>query len=203
MSEPNYPILNRYEEVRTEGNLFQTEKDFQAQRLWIEEQVEKLGAAVHLFVTSTRRAEGGQNQEPFASGGVDPLYGDILDPEFFENPKDKDKRQINIRCIAEHAPSKQRLKKYGIEEEREAVFHFPFHVLKDKGLVTEFRFRGIDIGDLIEWDGSWYIILSTHRNSYFGQTTSNYFIAATANRYRPNAVPKEDHPQRANDPEDL
>jgi hypothetical protein len=201
MSNPEFgSILQQYEASRKEENTFQTQRDFDAQRRWVEEQAERLGAAVHLFVTSTQRAEGAQNEAPFASGGVDPLYGDILDPSFHDAPDERDQRQINIRCIVEHQPSKQSLKKYGIDEQREVIFHFPLSVLKDKGLVTPARFRGVDIGDLVQWDDSWYIVVTSHRSAYFGQTTGNYFTAAAAERYRPNSVPI-DNPAN-NDPEE-
>lgn len=181
-------ILKLFEETREEGNLFQSSIDFAAQQSWVEEQVRVLGAAVHLFITATQRSP----QGPRESAGVDPLYGDILDPEFFNEPADKDQRQFNLRALVEHHPTKQMLKRYGIDEEREVIFHFPFTVLESLGLVTEKRFRGIDPGDLVMWDGTWYITLSTHREAYFGQTISNYFTSTTCKRYRHNSVPTGD-----------
>jgi hypothetical protein len=177
-------ILAQFEASRTEGNLFQSKKDFDAQLQWVEEQVEKLGAAVHLMVTSTQRAPQGNLE----SAGVDPLYGDILNPEFLTGTPE-DQRQFNLRCIVEHHPSKQTLKRYGIDEEREVIFHFVFSKLEKVGLVTEKRFRGIDIGDLVFWDGTWYLVLSTHREAFFGQTVSQYFTSTTCKRYRHDSVP--------------
>lgn len=180
-------ILAQFEASRTEGNLFQTQRDYDAQYLWTKEQVEKLGASVHLFVTSNQR----DPQGPDENDSIDPLYGDILDPEFFSEPPERDKRKLNIRCLIEHHPSKQSLKRYGIDEVREVIFFFPFKTLKDLGLVTEHRFRGVDIGDLILWDGAWYIALNVHREAYFGQTISPYFTSVACIRYRHNAVPTE------------
>jgi hypothetical protein len=180
-------LLKQFEASRAEGNLFQSKLDFASQSRWVEEQVRRMGASVHLMVTSTQRAPQGPKQ----SAGVDPLYGDILDPEFFTD-EGRDERQFNLHALVEHHPSKQVLKRYGIEEEREVMFHVPFSVLEEKGLVTDLRFRGIDIGDLFLWDGSWYISLSVHREAYFGQTVSNYFTTATCKRYRHNSVPTND-----------
>lgn len=180
-------ILAQFEKSRLEGNLFQSTRDFDAQGRWVGEQVEKLGAAVHLMVTSTQR----EPQGNLESAGVDPLYGDILNPEFLSD-KPEDQRKFNLRCLVEHHPSKQTLKRYGIDEEREVIFHFVFETLKALGLVTSRRFRGVDIGDLVFWDGTWYLVLSTHREAYFGQTVSTYFTSTTCKRYRHDSVPIDD-----------
>lgn len=177
-------ILQQFEASRTEGNLFQSSRDYSAQNLWVLEQVEKLGAAVHLFVTANQRTP----QGPLETSGVDTLYGDILDPEYFSNPEEKDQRKFNLRAIVEHHPSKQVLKRYGIDEVRDVIFHVPFQRLVDVGLVTPTRFRGIDIGDLFLWDGTWFIVLSTHREAYFGQTISSFFTSCACMRYRHNSV---------------
>lgn len=183
---PEQSFLELFEKSRSEGNLFQSSIDYALQSRIVREQVEKLGAAVHLMVTSTMR----NPQGPTQSAGVDSLYGDILDPEFFADSPDQ--RQFNIRVLVEHHPSKQLLKKYGIDEEREVLFHFPFEALEERGLVTEERFRGVDIGDLVMWDGSWYIAVSVHREAYFGQTVSHFFTSISCKRYRHNSVPTED-----------
>ena len=175
-------ILQLFEEQRLQaeaGTLFQTQRDFDGQDRWVREQVEKIGAPVHLFPTSSQRDPQGIAQ----SAGVDPLDGDILNPEFFTDPEIVDERQFNMKCILEHEPSKQMLGKYGIDEQREVGFHFVKSVLRDKGLVTKRRFRGIDIGDLVFWDGTWYIIQNAHRDHYFGQTVNNYFVVGFASRY--------------------
>jgi hypothetical protein len=185
-------ILKRWEASRNKTGLFQGQRDFDAQNRWVKEQVEKLGGAVHLFVTSTQR---GLADGPLESAGVDPLYGDVLDPEWFADGDSKDQQKFNFRCLIEHQPSKQSLKRYGIEETRDVIFHFPFDKLKDEGLVTEVRHRGVDIGDIIEWDSTLYIVLSAHRESYFGQTVSNYFTSAACMRYKFNAVPTADTPE--------
>jgi len=186
MGSPEQSLLAQFEARRFKDNLFQSPRDYEAQGKWTQEQVEKLGAAVHLFLSSTERAPA---DGPGESAGVDPLYGDILDPEFIDDEGEYDKRKFNLRCIVEHSPSKQLLLRYGIEEERDVIFHFPYQKLVDEGIVTTRRFRGVDIGDLIEWDGTWYIVLSTHREAYFGQTVSNYFTSTSCKRYRANSVP--------------
>lgn len=192
MPRPEKSILQQFEESRNEGNIFQTQRDIDAQNRWIKEQVESLGAEVVLALTSTVRGPG---DGPGESAGVDPLYGDILDPQWFERTAEEEaQRKYNMRCLLDHAPSKQLLKRYGIEETRDVIFHFPFERLEEKGMVTKDRFRGIDIGDFVVWDGSWYIALSTHRESYHGNTVSHYFTSISCKRYAPNSVPTESTP---------
>lgn len=190
MGTPEQDLIVEFETRRrtTErATLFQTDRDFRAQDRWVREQVEKLGAPVHLLPTSTQRDPQGFLQ----SAGVDPLDGDILNPEFFTGPE-VDERQFDIRVIVEHEPSKQMLMKYGIDEQREVGFHFVKSILVEKELVTERRFRGLDIGDLVFWDGTWYILQNVHRDHYFGQTVNNYFVVGFASRYTHDNVPIAD-----------
>lgn len=190
MPHPEKSILQQYQEDLADDALFQSRTDFDAQNEWVREQVELLGAEVKLIQTSTERAPA---DGPGESAGVDPLYGDIIDPEWFEpTEEEKAQKKYDFRVIVEHEPSKQLLKKYGISEERDCIFHFPFEALRDRGLVSQKRFRGVAIGDLVLWDETWYIVLTTHRQAYFGQTTSHYFTTVMCMRYRPNSVPTED-----------
>lgn len=180
-------ILAQFEQSRLEGGLFQGDRDFTAQDRWVREGAKKRGAKVHFFPMNT-----GPNPENTDGAGVDPLYGDILDPEFLSNPDVKDERLFNLECYVEHRPSKQKLMKYGVDEQKDVIFHFPFSLLEEQGLVDKFRFRGTDLGDLILWDGTWYRIDAAHRGSFFGQRISHYFTAAICNRYRHNNVPTND-----------
>lgn len=181
-------ILQQLEAVRTEGGLHQTDRDFEAQKRWVVEGCQKRGGKIQYLPSVTvRRA---QADDPLSSGqGVDPLYGDILDPQFLESLN-----RLDMPCYIEHNPSEQRLKKYSISEHKEVIFHIPFSLLEEAGLVTARRFRGVDIGDLIVWDGSWYIVDAAHRGSFFGQRISHYFTAAICRRYHLNNVPTEDTP---------
>lgn len=186
-------ILAQFETSRLSAEddiLFQQQRDFEAQDRWVREQVQKLGAPVHLLPVSTER----NPQGIFQSAGVDPLDGDILNPEFLANPVELDQQKFNVRNIIEHEPSKQMLKKYGIDEEREVGFHFVKSILDDLGLVetNTRRFRGIDIGDLVFWDSTWYILQNVHRDHYFGQTVNPYFVVGFASRYPFDNVPIED-----------
>lgn len=179
--------LTEFEKIRKEGGLFQGDRDFSAQDRWVKEGTRKIGAKIHYLPVSTAR-----HPRSGESAGVDDLYGDILDPEFLDNEELVDQRKFNLECFVQHKPSKQLLKKYGIDEQREVIFHIPFSVLRDKGLVTDKRFRGSDIGDLVIWDGTWYMVYSSHRGSYFGQRVSHFFTAAVCDRYRLNNIPTED-----------
>lgn len=180
--------MQQLESARTEGGLWQSDRDFSAQERWVVEGCVKRGAKIQYLPSVTvRRAQG---NDPLSSGqGIDPLYGDILDPQWLKELERKD-----LPCFVEHQPSKQKLKKYSIDEQKEVIFHIPFCLLKKEGLVTRKRFRGADIGDLVVWDGSWYIVDAAHRGSYFGQRINHYYTAAICNRYRLNNVPVEDYP---------
>lgn len=182
-------ILQQLETRRKEGGLWQSDRDYRAQERWIVEGCVKRGAKIQYLPSVTvRKAQG---DDPLSSGaGVDKLYGDILDPQFL----DKLKRE-NLACYVEHNPSKQKLKKYSIDEEKDVIFHIPLKLLKDAKLVTKKRFRGADIGDLVIWDGTWYIVDAVHRGSFFGQRISHYFTAAICSRYRLNNVPTEASPE--------
>lgn len=194
MSIPNQSDSKILEEQRLkeekDKTLFQGDVDFSFLSGLSEEQSERIGATIHLIPVSTERDPQGE----FQSAGVDSLDGDILDPEFFGNPDTKDNRILNFRCLIEHEPPKQMLKKYGVDEQREIVFFLPFPILKQKGIVSEWRPFGVDIGDLIVWDGTWYQAWNVHRDHYFGQRDKSHYIATFCNRYRHNSVPTEDIP---------
>lgn len=182
-------ILQQLEATRKEGGLFQSDRDFNAQERWTVEGCDKRGAAIQYLPSVTVRKA--QADDPLSSGaGVDELYGDILDPQFLTELK-----RENMRCYVEHHPSKQQLKKYSIAETKEVIFHIPLATLRKAGLVTTRRFRGADIGDLVVWDGSWYIVDAAHRGSFFGQRISHYFTAAICSRYILNNVTTEDTPK--------
>jgi hypothetical protein len=187
MPTPREDTLREIEERRRvlEGEiLFQSEQDNTFQENLILEQSGQT-APVHLVQVSTER----DPQGPHESAGVDPLYGDILDPQFFESQVTAENL---IRAVVEQRPSEQLLMRYGIEEKRDVLFQIPFALLRIKNFVTRRRFRGVDIGDFVVWDSTWYLVDSVHRGTYFGQTNHAYFVAAFTNRYQPNAISPTD-----------
>lgn len=193
MSKPTTSLAKMLEAERADKErttLFQSDRDFKFLNKKALEQSEKVGATVHFIPVSSELDPKGE----FESAGVDELYGDILDPEFQGNPDGKDQRRLNIRCIIEHEPPKQLLKRYGIDEQREVVFYVPFEEFVREGVVSKWRPHGADIGDLFIWDGTWYQAWNVYRDHYFGQRAKAHFIACFANRYRHNAAPTEDIP---------
>lgn len=180
MPRPEQTALEILEERRRKaGQLFQSARDVGGQERWIGEYVRKHGALVHLVTRTTRR----DPQGPMQSAGVDPLFGDITDPEFLEGTR------TDIRSLIDHEPSKQLLSKYGIEEDREVVFWLPRILLDEKGLITPVRFRGVEIGDLFVWDRAWYIVQEAHRDHYQGVSDHFFYVGAFCNRYHHNSVP--------------
>jgi hypothetical protein len=178
--EPHQNLIAQFEAMRSQPKIFQDELSGNMLDGIAKERVDIMGAHVNLLIMSSQRNPKGVLE----SSGVDELDGDILDPEFMDSPAELDHRKIDLPCLIEHTPTKQMLKKFGIDELREVIFHFPFATLKEKGLVTERRFRGIDIGDLIEWDGTFYVTLNVHRGTYFGQSDRFFFTSSFTNRYR-------------------
>jgi hypothetical protein len=185
MPTPARKLLDMLETERSKvTHTFQTSFDGSGQARWIEEYVERCGAGVHLFPRSTQRHPG---DSPGMSAGVDPLYGDIQDPEFNDGSK-----RFNIKALVEHSPSRQRLTTIGIREDRDVAFWYPFSILQKNGLVTPLRFRGIDIGDLMVWDGTWYISENVHREYYFGSTDTFFFTVAYCIRYQHGSIPVDE-----------
>lgn len=186
MGFPQKSLLDQFEEQRAQAKLtFQTSQDGDGQDRWVLEQVEKLGAPVILIPKATQR----DPQGPSETDGIDKLYGDVKNPAYID-----DKQKPNFRSIVEHHPSVQRLKKFGVMEEREVIFWFPLAALRNANLVTDRNFRGIGIGDFIVWDGTWYLTDAAHRDYYFGQTDRFYFTGAFCNRYQHNSLPEEATP---------
>lgn len=113
------------------------------------------------------------------SPGVDALDGDIEDPQFLTSAT-----RFNFPCLIDHQPSKSLLGKYGVDEQRDAIFHWPFSELQEAGLVTPLRFRGIRAGDFVFWDGTFYVIRDAHRSHYHGLTDRVIMVAGDATRYQ-------------------
>ena len=203
--KPDTRLNELFEEARTleEFNtLLQGDCDFCFLQERVEEKIRLLGAVIHYVpVSSERNPKEGIG--PKQSAGVDPLDGDILDPGFFDNPEAEDQRKFNMRVLLEHAPSKQNLKLYGVDEERELTIHIPVSTLKDEGLTSKWRVNGADIGDLVFWDSSWYVIQNVHRGSYFGQRDLPFLVACFANRYRHNSSPVNNVPSNDFCPEEV
>ncbi len=193
MARPETSLNKFLEESRraVEANtLHQKDRDIEFLSPKVKEQADRIGATIHMLPVSTERDPQGTQ-----SSGVHEFDGDILDPEFRGGGPDiVDERVLNLRCEVQHDPPQQLLNLYGIDEQREVVFWIPFKTLKEKGLVTEWRIHGADIGDLFFWDETWYQGWNVYRETYHGQTAKAHHIACFCNRYRHNAVPTEDTP---------
>lgn len=202
---PFTSVLKQWEAARrakdSEGFL-QGDRDYEFLQNRTEEFVDLYGAAVHFIPISTEVSPVGV-VGPKQSAGVDPLDGDILDPGFFDNPSIEDQRLFNIRALVEHTPSKQLLKRYGVDEERDVLFHIPISVLTANKLTSEWRVNGADLGDLIVWDGTWYQLENVHRGSYFGNRNLPHLIACAAVRYRHNSAGVDDDPDDDFCPEEV
>lgn len=202
---PFTSVLKQWESARRAKDsekFLQGDRDFDFLQNRTEEFVDLYGAAVHIVPVSTE-VNPVEGVGPKQSAGVDPLDGDILDPGFFDNPDLEDQRMFNMSALLEHEPSKKLLKRYGVDEERDVLFHIPVSVLEEKELVSEWRVNGLDLGDLIVWDGTWYIAENVHRGSYFGNRNLPHLIVAACVRYRHNSAAVEDDPSDDFCPEEV
>ena len=107
---------------------------------------------------------------------VDELYRDAQDPVWLP--------PIEIHAHVEHSPSKQRLMKFGINEEREVMVTFSTALLSDAGVLqdnTTFL-----IGDCIKFDSDLYEIKSQHRSrdGYWGSSNIPFHVVCTCSRYQ-------------------
>jgi hypothetical protein len=182
MTTPHESILDAFEAQRAEDNLFQSRQDRNQAAAFVQEQIDLLGAAVHLLPRSTRR----RPQGALEGAGVHPIDADLLDPQFVDS-----ERVLNLRAVIEHSPSQQLLTKYGVDEKRESIFHFSFDRLQALGLVDEVeRHRGIMVGDFILWDRTWYVAKQAKRSAYFAlRTIDPLATAAFCDRYQHNVTP--------------
>jgi len=184
MTDVHQDILADFEERRSRAGpqLFQGVRDQDAQDRFAIEFVERQGAAVILAPRVNRlRPEG---EDIYA--GVDPIDVDRLDIEYIDKLL-----RVNVRAIVEHEPSRQLLTKYGVEEERDVVFYVPFTTLNSLGLVNDDRFRGLVLGDMFEWDGTWYIVREAHRANYHGLTDRYHLTAGFCTRYYHTSTPRD------------
>lgn len=181
MSRPEQSILGELELKRARlPQLFQGITDGDLLDRMAIDYTEKMGAPTFFYNRSTYR----DPQGPTQSAGVDDLFGDVQDPEFLQ-----EKGQHQLRSVVEHKPSDQRLLHFGVDEQREVIFWYPAGMLRRAELITEIRFRGIEIGDLIVWDGSWYIVAEAHRDHYLGNSGRFIWSGAFCNRYHHGALP--------------
>lgn len=183
MAEVHEDLLASFEASRKEPKRFQGQRDRDSRDRFIKDYV-KNGAPVQLILRANqiRQVDG-------AHGGVDPLDGDLLDVSYIEQAV-----HYNFNAIVEHEPSRQLLTKFQIDEQREVIFNFPRVLLEEQGLVGQpLRWRGVAIGDVVEWDGTFYLVKNVHRRYYHGQTTHWYWTSAFCDRYRHTATPK--HPE--------
>lgn len=115
------------------------------------------------------RLDRGRTQEHF-------LYRDTSE-RVFQDP-------VKVRAYIDHSPSKQRLMKYGIDEQREVLVYFSTVVLSDMGILeNNSQFL---IGDLIRFDDDLYEILTQHRDKagYWANTNVPLLFICTCNRFR-------------------
>jgi len=184
MTDVHQDILIEFEARRARANpqLFQGMRDQDRQDAFVKEFVLRQGAAVILAPRVNRLHPEGEN----IFAGVDPIDVDRLDIEYIDGML-----QVNVRALIEHEPSRQLLTKYGVEEERDVVFYVPFSELNRLGLVNDDRFRGLILGDLFEWDGTWYIVREAHRTSYHGLTDRYHLTAGFCTRYYHTATPRD------------
>lgn len=192
MPKPDSLIAAQLEQARAEQEarkLFQGSRDVQFITNKVEEKAIKVGGNIHFLPVSTERDPTG----PFQSAGVDPLDGDILDPEFVLDPTKVDlDTLLNFDCQIEHEPPQQLLKLYGVDEQREVAFWLPFSTLKRSGLVDSWRIHGAEQGDLILWDDTWYQAWNVYRDKYHGQRSEAHYILCFCDRYRTNSQDPED-----------
>ncbi len=174
MTTPSQDLVRQFDESRQKDQLFASQRDYDSQVRILRKQIQEEGTAVVLLPRTSHRRPQGTMQ----ASGVDPLDGDVLDLHF--NAEESHRLALWVP----HAPSKQMLKKYGIDEDRDVVFWFLFEDLKDAGLVTQQKFRGIDLGDLVVWDRTWYRIDNVHRHEYLGQSERFFYSLGFSTRYR-------------------
>jgi hypothetical protein len=186
MSEPHESLLAQFEARRGQPKLFHGPTDGALLDKFVSEHMRLMGGHVNLIPHSTERNPQGELQTP----GVDELDGDIPNPEFLDFDR-LNTLKLDMPCLIEHEPSKQLHTRFGVDEQRQILFYFSFADLKAKGLVTPVRFRGIALYDLIEYDGTFYVVWSVHRSSYFGQSDKFLHTAAFCDRYRLDAIGKE------------
>ena len=195
---PFSSVTKQWEAARKrkeQETFLQGDRDFAFLQDRTEEFIDLLGAVIH-FVPVSTEVNPVAGVGPKQSAGVDPLDGDILDPGFFDNPDAEDQRLFNMKALLEHEPSKQMLKKYGVDEERDIIVHIPVDTLREQGLTSEWRPNGADIGDLVFWDNTWWQLSNVHRGSYFGQRNLPHLIACAAVRYRHNSSPVDADPDQ-------
>lgn len=106
----------------------------------------------------------------------DELYNDSHDRTYLP--------EIRTHAHIEHSPSKQRLLKYGIDEERDVMVTFSTVLLGDMGILG--HNSTFLIGDIIKWDEDLYEIKSQHRgrDGYWGSSNIPFHIVCTAGRYQ-------------------
>lgn len=98
------------------------------------------------------------------------------------------KPEQEVKAFVEQNPSSQALKKYGIDESREAIIHFLADELMEKGLVSADSGQEL-VGAVVNWDNDDYLVLSQHRvqDSYWATTNIPFHISVTVNRLHKGA----------------
>lgn len=106
-----------------------------------------------------------------------PLYRDSADKDRWDDPK-------TLPILVLHDPSKQRLEKYGIDEQRDLMLWYCVPVLDEVGLTPKTMTEMI--GSLVEFDSDLYEIQSQHRakETYWVNTNVALYIVCTANVHR-------------------
>lgn len=187
---PDQEILAAFEAQRAEASfLFVDKQDCDFLDGLIQERNAAQMASVFLIPRLSQRDAQAEQGDVNVGAPIN-IYGDTIDPIVNIGKLDHNNKNAHqVRAFAQHEPSKQSLRKYGIEEEREVVFWFPRVSLEALGLTTPRCFRGVEIGDFVVWDNTWYITDNAHRDHYFGQSDRFFFTGAFCTRYHHNSVP--------------
>lgn len=108
----------------------------------------------------------------------DPLYREVRSQDaHFKEP-------IEMYSFVDFEPSRQELKKYGIDESREVMVTFATALLEEKALLgsgSQYM-----IGWVIEFDDDYYEVLSQHRGKegFWANTNIPFHVIVTCQRYR-------------------
>jgi hypothetical protein len=107
-----------------------------------------------------------------------------VDPLRIEAPVEEWLAPVQLRARVEHSPSKQRLLRWGIEEDRDCIVSFSTLLLDDLGILA--GSSNFLVGDLVRFDDDLYEIREQHRpeGSYWGNTNIPFFVSCACSRYK-------------------
>lgn len=102
------------------------------------------------------------------------------DELYHESFPQRYKAPVEIPAFVKINPSKQELKKYGIDETKEVLLLLSTIVLEEQGLTD----GSLRIGDKVVWDGVEYEIMTFHREEPWANTNVYFHVACTLQRFR-------------------